>query len=106
MNGFAYGIRRAIAEIIGGFVLSSVVMEFAKIGIITPTYLLLFNIINIVGTLVLFYVMPVWSTVYLIGWIVGIWLMISSGLMGWGDLLLYLVIPLAFLILRAMKWLP
>lgn len=94
MPGFGYGAKRAFAEVVGGIVVSLMLDAFAKTGLIPQGYLLTFNLLNGLGTAALFLVMPVWATTYLIGWIVGMMIMLNAGLISIWDLLAYLTIPL------------
>lgn len=103
MSAFGYGARRAIAEVVGGIVTSSIVIAFINSGLLDPSYTLLFHLLNVVGIVSLILTMPYWGTTYLIGWLFGLWIMSESGLVGILELLVYLGVPLVVLILRLLK---
>jgi hypothetical protein len=100
MPGFGYGVRRAFLEIITGAITALMMDSFAKTGLIPYGYLLFFNLINGLGTALLFFVMPVWATAYLIGWIVGMIIMFNSGLVSIWDMISYFIIPLIVIYYR------
>lgn len=99
-NGFGYGLKRAITEILFGIVIAGILDAFAKTNLIPQGYFLLFNIINGLATIALFEAMPVWSTTYLIGWILGMIMLLNSGLITIVDFLSFFVIPVIVLLYR------
>ena len=105
MNVFKYGTKRAIGEIISGFVTSIIVDAFASSGLLPPSYVFLFGLINVLGTITLILTMPVWGITYLFGWMIGVYLMFQSGLIGILESILYLGIPIAILLFRIKSWL-
>jgi hypothetical protein len=60
--------------------------------------------VNGIGTMEFLFNYRYWGTGYLIGWLLGIWIFLRSGLMGILDGIVYLGIPLLYLILRAKAW--
>lgn len=104
MNGFGYGAKRAIIEIISGFVTSVIVNAFISSGLLSSTYVLLFSLINILDLVALIFAMPCWGITYLLGWVFGVIMMLQSGLIGIVEVVIYLGIPLVVLILRAKSW--
>jgi len=104
MSAFGYGIRRATAEVVGGIITSSILIAFVNSGLLDPSYKLLFSLLNVVGVITLILAMPYWGTTYLLGWFFGLWIMFSSGLVGILELLVYLGVPLAILIIRILKF--
>ena len=97
MSKLEYGFKRAVSEVIGGFVNSIVLEAFVDAGLIPVPYMWLFHISNALGTLMLILFMPVWATTYIIGWLFGLWVMSQSGLLSVIDYLVYLV-PLMFVL--------
>jgi hypothetical protein len=97
MSKLEYGFKRAITEIVGGFVSSIVLEAFVNAGLIPVYYMLLFHILNATGTLVLILAMPYWATTYIIGWLIGLWILSGSGLINGIDYLLYFI-PLLFVL--------
>jgi hypothetical protein len=104
MNGFESGANRAIGEIIGGFVTSIIVYTLASSGLVPPSYVLLFGLINIFGIIALLLAMPLWGFTYLLGWMFGVYLMLQSGLIGILEAILYIGIPIVVLVLRVRSW--
>jgi hypothetical protein len=104
MNGFEYGTKRAIEEIVCGFVTSVIVNVFINSGLLSPSYVLLFGVINVIGLITLIFAMPYWGITYLLGWLFGVIIMLQSGLIGILEVIIYLGIPLVVLILRVKSW--
>ena len=102
MSKFGYGVRRTISEIVAGIVTSTILVVFVNSGLLNPSFMLLFHLINILSTIALIFAMPFWATNYILGWLFGLWIMFSSGLVGISELLVYLV-PLVILIIRFLK---
>ena len=105
MNGFEYGFKRAFVEIIGGIVTSIIVTAFTNSGLLDPSYVLLFNLLNVFGIIMLLLVMPYWGITYLMGWLFGLFILLQSGLIGILEFVIYLVVSLAILIIRIKFWL-
>lgn len=104
MSGPQYGFKRAIGEVITGVVTSAIVDAFATSGLLPSTYLLLFGLLNVIGIAALVFAMPFWGVTYLLGWIFRIWVMASSGLIGILEIILYVGVPIAVLIVRLVLW--
>jgi hypothetical protein len=104
MNGFRYGAKRAVNEIISGVITSLIIDAFAISGFLTPDFVFLFGLLNVIGVTTLILTMFYWGITYLLGWIFGVLLLLDSGLIGVFDIIIYLGIPLAVLILKIM-WL-
>ena len=62
----------------------------------------MFHLVNVVSTIALVFAIPFWATTYAIGWLFGLAIMSSSGLVGILDFVIYLI-PLFVLILRLIK---
>ncbi len=97
MSRLEYGFKRAVTEIIGGFISSLILDGFVESGAIPVSYMLLFHILNVVGTVTLILVMPFWATTYIIGWFFGLFILSGSGLVNGLDFLFYFV-PLLFVL--------
>jgi len=102
MSRFEYGMKRAISEIVAGIITSTVLIAFVNSELLNPSFMLLFHLINILSTIALIFAMPFWATSYILGWLFGLWIMFSSGLVGILEFLVYLV-PLVILIIRFLK---
>ncbi|MEM0084050.1 MAG: hypothetical protein QW743_00945 [Candidatus Methanomethylicia archaeon] len=97
-----HGLKRAISEIITGLATSIILSSFANAGLLSTPFVLLFNILGIISTILMVFAMRFWATGYCIGWLVGLWAMYTSGLVDIFELLIYLV-PLIVLIVRFVK---
>jgi hypothetical protein len=102
MSKFGYGVGRAISEIVAGIVTSTILVAFMNSGLLNPSFMLLFHLINILSTIALIFAVPFWATSYILRWLFGLWIMFSSRLVGILELLVYLV-PLIILIIRFLK---
>ncbi|MBX5321917.1 MAG: hypothetical protein ACQXXG_02865 [Candidatus Bathyarchaeia archaeon] len=102
MSKLEYGFVRAISEIVAGFVMSVFLSSFVNAGLIPDSFVLLFHVLNVLSTVLLVFAMPFWATSYSIGWLVGLWVMYSSGLVEVFELLVYLV-PLIIVGIRFVK---
>ncbi|MEM3697423.1 MAG: hypothetical protein QXG27_06355 [Candidatus Bathyarchaeia archaeon] len=102
MSKFEYGFVRAISEIVAGFVMSVVLSSFVSAGLIPGSFVLLFHVLNVFSTVLMVFAMPFWATSYCIGWLFGLGIMYSSGLVDVLELLIYLV-PLIVLGIRFVK---
>lgn len=100
MPGFEYGIKRAFTEVISGIVTSAIILAFLNSGILDPTFVFWFKLLNIVGIITLIIVMPLWGTTYLVGYGVGLWMLFNAGLVGIPELILYMGIIGITLVLR------
>jgi len=58
MSEFEYGFRRAIAEIIFGFVMSLVLSSFVRIGLIPASFVLPIHVSNFISTVLLVFCVP------------------------------------------------
>jgi hypothetical protein len=105
MNGFRYGAKRAVNEIISGFITSLIIDGFAISGFLTPDFIFLFGLLNVIGVTTLILTMFYWGITYLLGWIFGVWLLLNSRLIGIIDIIIYLGIPIVVLILKIIVWL-
>ena len=103
MPGFEYGLKRSITEIVGGFITSAILYAFIRSGFLTTSAFLLLELVNILGIIVLIYVMPYWGTTYIIGWLVGLVLLFKAGLVNILNFLIFFIISLMILISRWVK---
>jgi hypothetical protein len=105
MNGFLYGAKRAVNEIISGVITSLIINAFVISGFLTQDFIFLFGLLNVIGVTTLIFGMFYWGITYLLGWIFGVWLLLNSGLIGIIDIIIYLGIPIVVLILKIIMWL-
>ena len=95
-----HGLKRAITEIVGGFITSAIISAFVKSGILDPSFILLFHLLNVIFIISLLLKMKYWGTSYLLGWLFGLLLMSQTGLVGTLELLIYFAVPIIYLIIR------
>jgi len=98
-----HGFKRAVSEIIGGMVTGVVLNAFISSGLLQPSQVFMFKIINLLGTITMILAMPYWGTTYLLGWLYGLYVMAKAGLVGIGDFIIYFGIPLCILFYRIAK---
>ncbi len=103
MSWFEYGVRRAFLEVSSGLITSTVLIAFVRSGLLDPSYLLLFILLNIVAIILLILVMPYWGTTYLLGWMFALLILFSSGLIGALEFIVCFGVPLLILIKRIAK---
>ena len=102
MSKFEYGFKRAVSEVVAGLIMSAVLASFVNEGLIPVSFVLLFHVLNVLSTVLMVFAMPFWATSYSIGWLLGLWVMYSSGLVDVLELVVYLV-PLIIVVIRFAK---
>ena len=105
---FQEGLTGAILEIVLGLIPPIILSAFIDGGIV-PSYFiwifyLLSGIISIYGIVELLKEMSLWGISYIIGWLIGVFLLIDSGLLEPWDFAFYFIAPLAFLGYKILKW--
>ncbi len=103
MTRLEYGVKRAISEIVSGIVISSLLNSFSHSGLLDPSHVILFNILNILGVVALTFAMPYWGSSYLIGWLIGLLIMSQTGLIELWEFLAYFAAALFVFITRIWK---
>lgn len=101
MKKFKRGIKKAFAQIIGGIVIAPILNAFATDGLLP---IILVVLINIIGTIVLILSMRSWGFFFALGWLFGFYIVLSSGLLKPLDIILYIVLPIFFLVVRVYYW--
>ncbi len=96
MPDFSDGFERAVGEIVGSLITSSFVTALVSAGVLSPFYAFLIGL----GGISLIFAMPLWGTLYLLGWIAGVGIFFNSGLIGVPELIAYIGIPLIIIIVR------
>ena len=99
-----HGLRRAVAEGIGGFILSTMINQLHAVGLISdPFYfeiLLIMNLANIATVAA----MRFWGNGYLLGWMFGGWILSQApNIMGPLEIITYFVVPILIIIWRFWK---
>jgi hypothetical protein len=101
--GFEYGFKRALGEVVSGIVTSAIADAFLSSGLLPPASAVLFGFMNMMSTVFLVLLMPFWGTVYLVGWLFGLWILVQAGLVGILDAAVYFGVPLVVLVIRFWK---
>lgn len=100
------GLRDAIEETVGGFILSTF------LGIIPlipnmPSYYVgmirLFEVIYLVAGILVILAMESWKLLYLLGWLFGMWIMSTAGLVESWLFIVYVVVGVPVLIVKAFQ---
>lgn len=96
---FQRGLGEAVTGIIGGILINVVLAEFAKEELI-PSYLVfLFAVAGFLGAIALFMSLTAAGFIFTLGWIIGAWIL--KDLFGPIDFVVYLVVPVAALVIGA-----
>ena len=103
LDKFDYGLKRAFSEIIPEIGTPIIVSIFISTGLIPSYVIWFFYLLSIVDILVLIQKMSYWATSYMIGWLVGVIILATTGLLTILDLLIYLI-PIVFLVYILYKW--
>ena len=99
---FGSGFNRAISEIAGGLILPIFISILVSTGLFPPYSIWILFFISIVGMISLIKEMSLWATSYIVGWLFGVIILATSGLLVIPEILIYLI-PLGFLVNRYRK---
>ncbi|RLE87183.1 MAG: hypothetical protein DRJ67_05425 [Thermoprotei archaeon] len=100
MAGLEHGFRRAVSGAVSGIVMTEIVNALVYAGLLPPSLLLYFKILNMLTTIGLIMAMPYWGTAYLLGWLCGLVAMMQVSDF---EALIYLVTSLVILAVRMFK---
>ena len=100
---FQQGFKQIITKIVVGIVYLPILEAFIDAGVVSPSYALLIRLASTILTLVLVFFMPFFGIGYTIGWVFGLALMSSSGLVKPLDYLFYLIPLIVGWILRLFR---
>lgn len=101
LNAFGEGLRRGVIEVVGNLASGAILSVFAASGLLSPLYVFLLSAMPAVA---LFFAMSKWGVLYSVGWIFGVALFATSGILSVIDLLIYLGVPLGLIGWRIWKW--
>ena len=90
------GFARSVSEVIGGVIVSFTVEAFAKTGLIAPSFIMLFYLVNAASMVAMASAVPRWGTGYIFGWLIGAWVLSKGGLL---DITDYAICAIAILVL-------
>lgn len=102
MNKVPKGIKEAITGIVMGFLLTTIVDSFVKDGLLPGYSKWFFVLIGIVGGIGIIKLFRSEGVLYLIGWVIGSWLL--RDLFGPADYAFYIVVPIVILVIKAWFW--
>lgn len=92
---FREGFKGAIIGVICGVIISAFLFVIKSSALVPPSYMglfSLFEIVSLVGGIILITQMESWGIGYLIGWLFGMWIMSYSGLVENWLVVLYFVV--------------
>jgi hypothetical protein len=99
---FQRGFSEAVTGIIGGILINVILAGFAKDGLI-PSYLVVsFTVAGFLGSIALLFFFKTAGIIFTLGWIVGA--LMLKDLLGPIDFVVYLVAPIAALVIRAIAF--
>jgi hypothetical protein len=106
------GFRTAIENVVSGIVIGALISAFLPIlktfSFVPSYYISLFQLIevaNLVGSILIVFAMEKWGFFYLLGWLLGMWIMSYSGLIEMWLLVLYGIVGSVVLVIKILKWL-
>jgi hypothetical protein len=100
---YEYGFRRAIIEVITGFIISIIINVLINSRLISLQYKVLFDLINAVATFSSIQIMPYWGTGYLLGWLTGITIIAQFRILDLWEYTIYTIIGIIILVRRLFK---
>lgn len=107
MSGFEreveQGFKQIIIKIVVGIAISAIFEVLIDSGLVSPSYILLIRLAGAISTLIFVFFIPFFGTGYSIGWLFGLALMSSSGLVKPLDYLFYLVPLIIGWLLRLLR---
>ena len=97
---FKFGLKQIILEVVTGLLTTLILKIIANQGWLPDKVLLCINIILIIGNILLIKKMWYWGLFYTIGWLIGSFIFFEIGLFETWDIILYIILPIAALIIR------
>lgn len=103
------GLNDSIEHVVGGIVYTVLVNAIIGLKLLNPGYGILLAIFNAVLIIVVMVRMGFRGIIYLIGWLMGIGLLVyggilNTGLIGVTEIAIDAGIPIAFIILKTVLW--
>lgn len=105
-DGIESGFRDAIVGILEGIIVSAVLGIIPLIPSVPSYYLGLVQLIEallLIGGIVVILAMESWGFWYLLGWLFGMWIMSSAGLIESWLFILYVIVGVIVLITKAVQ---
>jgi len=97
-----HGLLRIISEAISGFITATIISVLISANVIPATFLYFFEVINLLSVILLILTIPHWGSFYILGWLVGYWIMLGTGLAG-GFFTLLSIVAVITLLFRIRK---
>jgi len=100
-DGVRSGFRDAVEGVLAGIILSAILGVIPKLPSVPSYYVGIFQLIevaNLVGSIALVFGMESWGAWYLIGWMFGMWIMSSAGLVESWLFTIYVIVGVLVLI--------
>jgi hypothetical protein len=97
-NQLSKGLWEAVTGTLIGFALAWLIDYFTQDGIIPWHIQTIFTVIGIAGSLITIYKFKSIGILYIIGWIIGSWLL--KDLLGTVDFVLLIIVPVFIIMLR------
>ena len=98
-----HGLATATTGVLMGVMVESMLSSFVSAGIIDPSIMIIYHLINILAIFAFVHVTKYWGTFYLFGWWAGLGLMRYAGLVGDLEFTIYSIILVSVLITRALR---
>jgi len=100
------GFGGAVTEILEGIILSAVLGVISKLPLVPSHYVGIIQLIEavyLVGGILVILAMESWRFWYLIGWLFGMWIMSTAGLIESWLFTVYVVVGVPTLIIKALQ---
>ena len=98
-NGFV----TAVIGVISGLIAEVLLKAFVDGGLMPSSWIVFYQLLNVLAVFVFVHVTKYWGTLYLFGWWFGAGIMLYSGLLWFWEFLVYSIILSAVLISRVMR---
>jgi hypothetical protein len=98
---FKIGLKQIFIEVVTGL-LTTVGLQILTNSGILPSYIVaIVNVFLVVLNIFLIKAMWSWGLFYTVGWLIGSFIFFKTGLFSTWDFILYIVLPLAVIVIRA-----
>ena len=105
-NDLQNGLRDAIIDVLEGIIVSAVLGIIPLIPNVPSYYvgiIQLFEVVYLVGGILVILAMERWKLGYLLGWLLGMWIMSSTGLVESWLFMLYVVVGAVVLFVKVLR---
>ena len=102
--GFEDGLKAAIGGVVSGIIISAIFQVLKSLGPEYASYIALFELVNLAGSIMAIAKLKYLASGYLIGFLAGLWLMSLSGLVESWLLLLYAIVGIPVIVGRFTRW--